>query len=422
MRELFVRATPTQVQMTKDTSRDGRDQFSRRRVMDGGVQMRSGVAVVKRIADETGVSPMDLPQLNETVDPDALDDLLESVEQSNRDAWPVIAFSYANRRVRLTADGRVTLSDPDEPPAIDDWAHVSDVDVARENDATIRIVSAIAAHTDHDRAYVRSAIADTIDLDAVVRLNAHRRNGVPRSGATVAFSTLGYDIVVRPNGTIAAGSTLRRLKRVGGNVLVVGAVPDDLVDVASTRLLGDRGRDRRHLFALLDRDIDAVCTRLSPDDASTARVVDYAATARSAASAQPSIDTNTTPSIVAEPDDVEGLEEAIDSTLRTITADETASGPATTRLCVDSLRPIIEDRDIEVAERFLESVCGSVKATSALGHYVLPIERSSDAVRRLEASFDATVELRVGDSGAEQRWHLHESNYTTDWFALRDSR
>lgn len=390
--------------------------------MDGGVQMRSGVAVVKRVADETDVSPIELPQLNETVDPDALDDLLESVGRSNRGAWPLITFSYANRRVRMTADGRVTLSDPDELPPTDDWAHVSDVDVARENDTTVRIVSAVAAHTDHDRAYVRSAIADTIDLDAVVRLNERRRNDAPRSGATVAFSTLGYDVVVRPDGTIAAGSTLRRLKRVGGNVLVVGAVPDDLVDVASTRLLGDRGRDRRRLFALLDRDIDAVCTRLSPGDATAAHVVDYAATARSAASAQPSIDTDTTPRIAAEPDDIDGLEDAIDSTLRTITAAETESNPAETRLCVDSLRPILEDQDAEVTERFLESVCQSVKAVSALGHYVLPIERSSDTVGQLEALFDATVELRVGESGPEQRWHLHESDYTTDWFALRDSR
>ncbi|WP_440765252.1 DUF7504 family protein [Natronorubrum sp. DTA7] len=408
--------------MTKDTSRDGRDQFPHHRGIDGGMQMRSGVAVVKRIADETGVSPMELPQLNETVDPDALDALHDSVRGSNRGAGAVVTFSYANRRVRITADGRVTTSSPDEPPATDDWPHVSDVDVARENDAAVRIVSAVAAHTDHDRTYVRSAIADTIDLDAVVRLNERRRNGTPRSGATVAFSTLGYDVVVRPDGTIAAGSTLRRLKRVGGNVLVVGAVPDDLVDVASTRLLGNCGRDRCRLFALLDRDIDAVCTRLSPGDASTAHVVDYAATARSAASAQPGVDTETMPSIVSEPDDIDALEEAIDSTLRTITAAETESSPATTRLCVDSLRPIIEDRDIEVAERFLESVCGSVKAVSALGHYVLPIERSSDAVRRLEALFDATVELRVGEFGAEQRWHLHESDYTTDWFALRDSR
>ncbi len=422
MHELFVRATPTQIQMTKDTSRGGRDQFSRRRVMDGGVQMRSGVAVVKRVADETGVSPMELPQLNETVDPDALDDLLESGDQSNRGAWPVVTFSYANQRVRMTADGRVTLSDSDELPAIDDWSHVSDVDVARENDTTVRVVSAVAAQTDHDRAYIRSAIADTIDLDAVERLNGRRRNGAPRSGATVGLSTLGYDVVVRPDGTIAAGSTLRRLKRVGGNVLVVGAVPDDLVDVASTSLMGDRGRDRRRLFALLDRDIDVVYTRLSPEDASTAQVVDYAATARSAVGSHSTVDIGPTPRIAAEPDDIDGLEDAIDSALRMITAAETEPNPATIRLCVDSLRPIVEDRDVEVTERFLESVCQSVKAVSALGHYVLPIERSSKTVRQLEALFDATVELRVGESGAEQRWHLHESNYTTDWFALRDSR
>lgn len=376
------------------------------------------VAIVEQIADESGVSPLELPPLNDTIDADALYQLLGDTDESASNTWPTVVFTYANHRVCVTADGQVTLSSPDatEISVVDEWTHVSIVETSDEADIATRIVSAVAEHSGRDLERVQSAIGNVVDIDAIARLGKDRGNGASRSGATVLFSVLGYDVVVESNGTIAVGSTLKRLKQTGGNVLVAGAVPDALTDVASANLLGDPERGRRHVFALLDRDDTVVPARLGSTDETAARVVDYAAASRSAASAQPSADDGSAGT--DRPADLDELEAAIETQIETLVAGTPLCEPGEIRLCVDSLRPVLDQRDAEGAIAFLEPVFDSVRDASALAHYVLPVDRDEPVVRTLEPLFDATIELRVSESGPEQRWHLHESNHTTDWFAL----
>lgn len=382
------------------------------------ISTRPSVAIVEQVADEAEISPLELRPLNDTIDADALDRLLDDADETANDAWPTVVFTYANYRVCVTADGQVTLSNPGATniSVVDEWTHVSIVETTDETDVTTRAVSAVAEHSGQDLAKVRSAIGNVVDIDAIARLGEERGNGASRSGATVLFSVLGYDVVVESNGTIAVGSTLRRLKQTGGNVLIAGAVPDALTDVASANLLGDPERGRRHVFALLDRDDTVVPARLGSTDATAARVVDYAAASRSAASARPTVDDGR--AVTDEPTDLDELGTAIETQIRTLVAGTTLCEPGELRLCVDSLRPVLDQRDAEGAVAFLEPICDSVRDVSGLAHYVLPVDRDEPVVRTLESLFDATIELRVSESSPEQRWHLHESNYTTDWFAL----
>lgn len=62
------------------------------------------VSVVHAVADETGVSPTELPALTEFVDPDALDDLVHS-----DDFTGIIDFVYHGHRVRVTDAGEVMV-------------------------------------------------------------------------------------------------------------------------------------------------------------------------------------------------------------------------------------------------------------------------------------------------------------------------
>ncbi|WP_306058767.1 DUF7504 family protein [Natronococcus wangiae] len=404
--------------MTNDCSRTGDESRA-----DGGdvtsaeIRPRPSVAIVERVADETEISPLELPPLNDTIDADALDRLLGASGESANDAWPTVVFTYADYRVRATADGQVALSSPSATPisVVDEWTHVSIVETTDEKDVATRAVAAVAECSGQDLSTVRTAIGNVVDIDAVARLGGERGNGASRSGATVLFSVLGYDVVVESNGTIAVGSTLRRLKQTGGNVLIVGAVPDALTDVASANLLGDPDRGRRHVFALLDRDDTVVLDRLGSPDATSARVVDYAAASRSAASART---TDADLAVTDEPTDLDELETAIEAQIRALVTGTTLCEPGELRICVDSLRPVLDQRDTDGAVAFLESICDSVRDASGLAHYVLPIDRDESVVRRLEPLFDATIELRVSESGPEQRWHLHGSDYTTDWFDL----
>lgn len=412
------------VGMTNDCSRtrDGSRRVDGAGSTDAEIQFRPSIALVKRIADEAGISPIELPQLNETIDADALDDLLDVRSEESDHVWPTVVFTYANHRVRITADGHVSLSDTTGTEALTggDWSHVSPVDVTSERDVATRVVSAVSDQSDRDPTRVQSAMQEVIDPDALVQLNRSRKNGVPRSGATVLFSMLGHDIAVDPDGTIAIGSALTRLKQTGGNVLMVGAVPDDLIDAASATLLGDPKRDRHHLFALLDRDETVVSTRLRSPDATSACVIDYAATSRSTANVSATDDAE--PVVIDEPADFDELTMAVEEAIRDFTAEMTVSKPAELRFCLDSLQPILAEQDVNSAIAFLEPICDSIKAASGLAHYVLPIDRDTSTVRSLESLFDVTVELRVGEAGPEQRWHLHESNYTTDWVALCNPR
>ncbi|MFC4437969.1 MULTISPECIES: DUF7504 family protein [Natrialbaceae] len=398
---------------TRDGSRGGSEGSTATEI-----STRPSVAIVEQIADEAGISPLGLRPLNDTIDADALDQLLDDADETANDAWPTVVFTYANHRVCVTADGQITLSSPSatDISVVDEWTHVSIVETSDEADVATRAVSAVAEHSGRDLAKVRSAIGNVVDIDAIARLGEERGNGASRSGATVLFSVLGYDVVVESNGTIAVGSTLKRLKQTGGNVLIAGAVPDALTDVASANLLGDPERGRRHVFALLDRDGTVVPARLGSTDATAARVVDYTAASRSAASAQPTVDGG--PAVTDEPTDLDELGTAIETEIRALVAGTALCEPGELRLCVDSLRPVLDQRDAEEAVAFLEPICESVRGVSGLAHYVLPVDRDEPVVRTLESLFDATIELRVTESGPEQRWHLHESHYTTDWFPL----
>jgi hypothetical protein len=79
---------------------------------------------------------------------------------------------------------------------------------------------------------------------------------------------------------------------------------------------------------------------------------------------------------------------------------------------------VVEDEDDRDVERVLSDCFDAVEDVSGVGCYVLPMARRSEAVADIEPLFDATVELRVGEAGPEQRWHLRDTEYTTDWFAL----
>ncbi|MDG5819838.1 HalOD1 output domain-containing protein [Natronococcus sp. A-GB7] len=404
--------------MTNDRSRNNAGVDER----DGtaaGIRSRPSISIVERVADETGRSPLELPPLNETVDVDALDRLLETDGSSG--PWPTVVFRYANRRIRATADGVIELTNPEEidVSAVDEWTHVSIVEEQGGRPIAVRIASAIASRSGWDRDRVRTAIGEVIDPDALARLSRQRENGISRPGATVLLSVLGHDVVVDPGGTVSVGSTLGRLKRTGGNVLIAGGVPDDLVDVASANLLGDPDRNRRHLFALLDRDRRVVSDRLATTDIASAQIVDYAMTARSVASAGAPVADAV--AVVDEPTDLDELEAAVDARVRAFGTDTPLSEPGDLRLCVDSLRPMLDERGTDGTVALLEPICEAVRDVSGLGHYVLPVDRDDPLVDALESLFDATVELRVGDCGPQQRWHLHESGYTTDWIGLARS-
>lgn len=71
---------------------------------------RPSVKVVEHVAAETDRDSMDLPQLNDFVDPDALDKFLGAVATKSEDVAHV-SFDYDGFRVTVDSSGTVTLEE-----------------------------------------------------------------------------------------------------------------------------------------------------------------------------------------------------------------------------------------------------------------------------------------------------------------------
>lgn len=62
--------------------------------------------VVRTVAETTETDPLELPPLYETIDPDALDALVEDMEAGT------ISFPYVGHEITVNSDGTVTIEEP----------------------------------------------------------------------------------------------------------------------------------------------------------------------------------------------------------------------------------------------------------------------------------------------------------------------
>lgn len=62
--------------------------------------------VIRTVAETTDTDPLELPPLYETIDPDALDALVENMTTGT------ISFTYAGRDLTVNSDGIVTIEEP----------------------------------------------------------------------------------------------------------------------------------------------------------------------------------------------------------------------------------------------------------------------------------------------------------------------
>ncbi|QLD89621.1 hypothetical protein HWV07_11505 [Natronomonas salina] len=61
--------------------------------------------VVHRVAETQGRDPLELPILEDVIDPDALETVIEEMPTGE------VSFTYAGQEVTITSDGEITLED-----------------------------------------------------------------------------------------------------------------------------------------------------------------------------------------------------------------------------------------------------------------------------------------------------------------------
>ncbi|WP_227354912.1 DUF7504 family protein [Haladaptatus salinisoli] len=282
------------------------------------------------------------------------------------------------------------------------------------------VVETVAEAAGVTPADIEVPLYDVIDPDALDALFAPRPDGRDRTAGTVSFALHGHYVTVSADGVVEVESELARIKQTGGNLLLTGLVPDRVVDAVSVQLLGRDDPDRTQVVALHDRNVTTANRRLSGVGTASngGYVLNFSAEARSAVSGTPDASASTDRRVTEVVGDLFDFQREIDRTLRKIDYERRGMDPAELRFCFDSLRPVVDEHGEGDAKQFLEDCFDTVEDLSGVAHYVLPAERNTPEVAAIEPLFDATVELRVGEIGPEQRWHLPDTEFTTDWFGL----
>ena len=205
---------------------------------------------------------------------------------------------------------------------------------------------------------------------------------------------------------------LAALKRRGAGLLVVGAAGDGSHLALSRRLLGDvRAGPRRRALVLVDGR-GGPGERVPEDErgGDRLRVVDRRPLTRGAAEAASAS--------ARAPVDVDGVER---DALAAIDALEDAAGGFATselRLCVDSLRPLVDRHGVEGTAPLVRSLVERTREERGIAHFHLPVPYGTGAVEELAGSFDAVIELRPG----EQRWHVPDDDLETEWLPVEPRR
>ena len=260
----------------------------------------------------------------------------------------------------------------------------------------------------------------SVDPDALEAVLQAQRGGTSPTASTVSFTFAGHYITVREDGHVQVESELGRLRRTGGNILVTGSVPEDILDQLSVQLLGEHSLDRSFFFAQYGKSAKGAQRRLSQNGApaENAYILTYEAGAytRSTTQSYPNQSNQTNVSSVIGT--LQDFQVAIREKILNLQERWNGFDPGELRFSFDSLRLLLEEEDTEDARQFIATVTKTVEDANGFGHYLLPDTYYSDTVQAVEPTFNVVIELQVSVNGLEQRLHLHDTDHTTKWFPI----
>ena len=231
---------------------------------------------------------------------------------------------------------------------------------------------------------------------------------------------------------------LRRLKRDGASVLVVGSLQSDQRRDLCSRLFGHASDAIRRRIAVSTT--DRAAWRPTFDDESSPtlfRQIDYDAPSRSAVADEPDATASDlgfgdrpgsgesthpsahhSPSVATSHADAGTLAElgiAISSAIEYFDTDAGGLEPAELRVGIDSLLPLLEEYDRETVFTFLHLTSGRVTAVDGMCHCHLPVERDATVAAVLSPLFDVVLEVRERTGGYEERWVLQNADRRSHW-------
>lgn len=215
----------------------------------------------------------------------------------------------------------------------------------------------------------------------------------------------------RGESSLSFGDVLTTLKRRGCNLLVTGAVADDVAARATRKLLGTPTEPRERVLALTDPVVETPATYLPgslyPRNDGV-EILDYRDVGRSATAVERS-----------DGGGPRTLDVIADTVCETVAERGRDADPAQVRFGLMSIRPLLDRHDGACVEQFLDRVTDTVLDTRGMAHYHLRLPEDDAIVDALSPRFDARIELRRLDGMIpEQRWHVPDHDAETDWVTL----
>lgn len=188
-----------------------------------------------------------------------------------------------------------------------------------------------------------------------------------------------------PRGNERLPQVLDRLKRNGGNVLVLGT------DTAAQ---------------------EAVCDRLQGSDADDRYRVLVRATG------EPVDKSAAQTAVMQDSDDLRSLASSVVEAVDGFESSTAGFSPGQLRVCVESLQELVTNHGREAVFRLLHVLGARVGRADGIGHYHLHTGPGEQTAGLLEPLFDAVLEVRATEERLEQRWRIDEANLETDWLSL----
>lgn len=205
--------------------------------------------------------------------------------------------------------------------------------------------------------------------------------------------------------------TLSDLKREGSNILLVGEDTSGAHEDVCRRLLGEDDDTQRFRLFVITRDAEGCTdTPMATPGTGPVRILRQAGA--------PSIDAKNVVTSTVDSDFLSALGMDFLDIVEEIAAEGDGLEPAQLRVCLDSVRPLVERHRSETVFRLLHMMTARIREENGMGHFHLRIARDHEYVRLLDPLFDAIVEVRTTDGTVEQRWHLRDGDVTSDWLTV----
>lgn len=221
----------------------------------------------------------------------------------------------------------------------------------------------------------------------------------------------------RMTGSSEFATALSRLKQRGSALLVVGNVAPEVHQLACRHFMGDPSMCRQRLFITTDGSSTDVRSAIADRSQHEDHVIDYVTKCRSIS--EHSTSNSSTVSHTTATSSTTLVSEII-SNIQSIEYDAEPLAPGELRVCIDSLSTFIEPNKRDVPLRIVRYTTIATRRRNGMVHVHLPVAWNTELVSLFEPLVDAVVELQVADGTPQQRWHLTDSEMTSDWTDLTE--